>query len=161
MILREENQQLNLTKPNAMEYFSNHTFPRHQKVGFLSLKIYQCVEIAHILWDCSTILNATTTTLSDRVERAYFAKSNSAPFPEGKVYYLFEEGVRQKTERMVVNAMRKISQNVPCIKFLKVTPANTNSIPHRLVITDHLPGLVYNFPRNPKINFYPFCSLLS
>eukprot|EP00116_Pleurobrachia_bachei_P005067 sb/3465329/ len=74
------------------------------------------------------------------VERAYFAKVTSTRFPEGKVYYLFEEGVRQKTERMVINAMRKISQNVPCIKFLKVTPANTNHIPHRLIISDKLPG---------------------
>jgi len=82
----------------------------------------------------------TSSKPKNRVERAYFAKVNSTPFPEGKVYYLFEEGVRQKTERMVINAMRKISQNVPCIKFLKVTPANTNHIPHRLIISDKLPG---------------------
>ena len=147
MILRELNQ-LNLTKPNTVEYFSNHTLPQYQKVGnrFGHPLLNSLLAITHDSRGCPIILTVTTTKLSDRVERAYFAKSNSAPFPEGKVYYLFEEGVRQKTERMVVNAMRKISRNVPCIKFLKVTPANINSIPHRLIISDKLPGLVNYSP---------------
>ena len=68
-----------------------------------------------------------------RVRRAYFNGINP-PWPKGIIHYIFSDAAHKETKDAALDAMKKIMQRVPCIKFVPVTP--TSDFVAYLLITD-------------------------
>lgn len=78
-------------------------------------------------------------------------KEKSLPWPNGQLYYIFDEKYPSALKKGVMEVMGKVQELIPCVQFLPGDPVllQANIMRSYLVVTDQSSGLVLCFNSDP------------